>query len=1148
MSALSSESFLACLADESVIARIKAGITVAVFNCAEMFIGDGDVSLETPGPLVRLRRAIPELREVRLRSDAMSNPVEQRQKLAPILEHASGNIPQILFVDASQEEIELRSVDALSTIDSIEATFLADAIVAGVLKNAIVVKSPRSQPTTGTANALPMTVIEETLLAAMTADGLEVKPQVSFSPYVVDFLVGGAGTRLAVEADGAAFHDAERDAVRDKHLRERYGLRVERFSGSRIMRDPSGCVRAIRTALSERSSMIGDLYPYEGLADLDQSQRIAVEHRGSHARVLAPAGSGKTKVLVNRIIRLLNTGCSPEAILVLAFNKKAATQLEERLRALGVSVRRGPKDYGVWVATLNSFGNRVLQTEGQKLGIIDSSLKEHKLVSDALAALGITLLPMRGVDQLATIALELARIRRGLRSPVERVVEIPQPSGTLTIGLQALWQSVRNLQASRNYLTFDDQIFLAADLLLREPMARHDWQSRFEHVLVDEYQDLNDAQILLLRVITGGMARIFAVGDDDQVIYSWRDARVVNLLEEFEVSYPGTTTFTLNVNYRCPKVVVRCAQRIIQWNTRRYPKNIVSAPVAPDGRLEIVPAQGLAALGKSVVDFLSECREQQGSAWRDMAVLARTKVQLLAAAVALDKAGIPRGPLPNIRLFSTPVGRWLIAYVELCHAPSTISGPRLAAIINRPNRFIGKDVVERISKTRRDPWLSLNLLAYGCPGGRAFNSHLRDLVVQCLEVRRLSRRSDIRPIDVVDAVVSRFSFATNRARGLQESDDANDEMILDIIRESARDFETINDFLNYAESQSRNEVGENIQSPADGAEASAEPQEDFVTLSTIHGAKGREWPVVSLFDLSQPTGKVPTPDEEEEERRIVYVGITRASKMLHVSFAGGRASSFIGEAFVPDRLHLETDLRVVAWRREKYATAERLRRSIGDSQKAITSLAEETAKIESRRHFDELKHASSKAVERLESLQDQFIEIGKKRPGSLFARLFRGGSSAAQLSRDKQEVGKQISIAERIVSEKKAKMRDYEKEAPKRLAMIDEERKTHTRNTRKLEAELAHIEGDLEDLDRVTPILADIRSSLNPSDRKDGGNGVVAGRGAKSERKASNRTRTKQTVKTGRQSPVIEDNYDAASREAQRVAEEVLRPYRTPSA
>lgn len=365
MSAPSVEKFLACLADKSVIARIKAGIPVVVFNCAAMFTGDGVVSRETPGPLAKLRREIPELREVRLKSDAQGSPVEQRQKLARVLEHARDNVPQVLFVDASQEEIELRSVDALSTIDSIEAAFLADAIVAGVLKNAIVVKSPRALPTTGTANALPMTVIEETLLAAMTADGLEVIPQVSFPPYVVDFLVGGAGSRLAVEADGAAYHNAERDAERDKHLRERYRLRVERFSGSRIMRDASGCVRAIRTALSEQSSKIGDLYPYEGLAGLDQSQRIAVEHSGSHARVLAPAGSGKTKVLVNRVIRLLNTGCSPEAILVLAFNKKAATQLEARLRALGVSVGRGPKDSGVWVATLNSFGNRVLQREGQ---------------------------------------------------------------------------------------------------------------------------------------------------------------------------------------------------------------------------------------------------------------------------------------------------------------------------------------------------------------------------------------------------------------------------------------------------------------------------------------------------------------------------------------------------------------------------------------------------------------------------------------------------------------------------------------------------------------------------------------------------------------------------------------------------------------
>ena len=198
------------------------------------------------------------------------------------------------------------------------------------------------------------------------------------------------------------------------------------------------------------------------------------------------------------------------------------------------------------------------------------------------------------------------------------------------------------------------------------------------------------------------------------------------------------------------------------------------------------------------------------------------------------------------------------------------------------------------------------------------------------------------------------------------------------------------------------------------AETGGGPQRDRVTLSTIHGAKGREWPVVCLFDVSQPTGKAPTPDEEEEERGLSLCRefTVRLRCFTFHSLEAVPLRSSVRRLF-PDRLHLVSDIDVVAWRRDRYAMVDRLHRDIGASRKLTASLAEEKAELKSGRDIEVLKHAYRRAVERRDSLQDQFIEIGKKRPANLFARLFRGGSSAAQLFTKRQAVGQQILIAER---------------------------------------------------------------------------------------------------------------------------------------
>lgn len=571
-----------CWLDEGVINRLKDGVPLIIFSAKELFEGQ---SFKTDGIAKQfdtLKDAVENLTFIRLFSISAIEPLEQLKCFEKIARDVGGVKPCVLFVDDAKSFFLHSSCHAIDGIDTIRRVLLTDKYLVRVFRDAIQIDLANMASSGVSRDQPPLTHIERALLGEMHNRGMDVKCQIGIGPYVADFIVSSNGKRIVVEADGKAFHDPDADAIRDRRIKSEYGLPTLRFSGSQIYRNVNGCVDDIQTVLSGELANVPN-YADEGMAQLDQSQKSAVNHGGRDARVLAPAGSGKTKVLVNRVVHLLNRSVSPSSILVLAFNKKAAGQLKNRLVSLGIPVGKGGiENNGVWVATLNSFGFKLIRSEGNISKMLDAPGAEKYLVENALNDSGQKLIAMRGEDPIATLTREIAKIRRGLFVPKGISLELPQPKGVATIDLNTIWEHVRHEQAQANVITFDDQIFLAADLLLSEPNIRRDWQGRFTNVLVDEYQDLNPAQILLLQILTSGSASIFAVGDDDQVIYSWRDANVVNLLENFEDSYPGMETYTLETNYRCPKPIVRSSQRLIKLNKRRYPKNIKPSAIAPD--------------------------------------------------------------------------------------------------------------------------------------------------------------------------------------------------------------------------------------------------------------------------------------------------------------------------------------------------------------------------------------------------------------------------------------------------------------------------------------------------------------------------------------------------------------------------------------
>jgi DNA helicase II / ATP-dependent DNA helicase PcrA len=1064
----SKPAILSWLCNDAVVERLTRGKCLIAFRSADLFRDDSVYADATSAALSKLRKRVPGLTVTRLSNTERQVENDGAQALKRISAGLESKRPSIFFIDRGYQFFDQAACNALEGKLEISRVLLADRLVAVMLSDSIVIENAVSGLAPPSSLLPPMTPIEVALLEAMEKEGLSVKCQVTFSPYVIDFVVEGAGERLGVEADGADFHDAQVDAERDKFIRRNFDIQVVRFTGSRIYRDPEGCAREVLGEL-RRGKTDRTGYQLEGFDQLDDSQRRAIELRSTNVRVLAPAGSGKTKVLVNRIVSLLNEGKASGKILVVAFNRKAARQLESRLAALGIPTGNGASEKGgVWVATLNSFGNRVLREEGLSAQLLDSPRKERALIQDALANAGEKLIPMRNEDPFAILTREVARVRRGLSAPTDITVEIAQPREVRTFELGPLWKSVRELQTDRGVITFDDQIFMAADLLLREPAVRRIWQRRFEVLLVDEYQDLNPAQILLLRIISAGGAQMFAVGDDDQVIYTWRDAKAVNLLEDFEAAYPNTETVTLEVNYRCPKPIVRCSQRLISHNRQRYPKKISPAETAPEGLLKVQGVSGLRDMGDKLVQFLQSQRELNGFSWSDMAVLSRTKAQLLAAAVALDRAEIPREPLPNMRLYSTPAGQRLIAYLNIMAlAPGDVRGDDLAKIINRPNRFVGNERVDQL-RQYRDPWVLLALLAYGCPAAQKGNKHLQDLVRDVLEIRDFSRSGSASPVEIIDAVLSRFLFTSKPDASTHSADDATDEIILHVLREDARDYTDLAAFLAHAElsaSLELNEKDAKTQQVVAGSPTDAD--QERVSISTIHGAKGREWPALCIFDASRPERNSQagsSPAEQEEERRVSYVGMTRASMALCILFAIGQPDRFIAEAILPSRRRALKPAGVDAWVRGLREDASHLQQSVLALERGIEDFRERVANLQagSELRMNERKHSDLERQK--DEIQARIAELSASKPVGLIGGLLGRGMSAKQISRTLPILADQVSALSHQIEKLKLEMSTWKDRSEKLILRNEDAIEQAEQSIFAKRAELDDLQGDITDL------------------------------------------------------------------------------------
>jgi DNA helicase-2/ATP-dependent DNA helicase PcrA len=805
-------------------------------------------------------------------------------------------IPICFFSRLGREAYESQPImgeDLHRDISRVIRALLAEQILTLLQRSNIQLDSPESLAP-GANGGLPLfTPIEDKMRRALEEHELSYQPQVRLGRQVVDFLVNVQNKQVIVECESQAYYEPsqvppQRYAARPRGVSPASlaGYPLCRFSGSEIEADVNKCIQTIQAAVHYRT-----LPAYAVDDDLDPSQQAAVTAVSGPIRVLAPAGSGKTKTLVNRILQLLNRGIAPERILALAFNKKARDEMQDRLERSGVH-----GEHGVDVRTFHSFGYEIVR-EGLGWTFGGSAQKKTAKALMKSAILEHTPLPaLRNQDPLDAFLAGLRRAKMELPALSTVTVEY----GEKVYPLEPIFHSYVQKQVSANFVDFDDMIYMAVRLLLEKPALRRAYQSRFEFVLVDEFQDLNEAQLLLLQIIGLPENNIFAVGDDDQMIYGFRGADVKHIVE-FEKRFPVASTFVLNTNYRSSRMIVRHAGWLIHHNRDRAPKDIQPRREAQPGRFEVAGHVSLLEQAKYAAIWLAEHKQQNHLNWRDYAVLYRYNAYQFPVAVMLDALGIPHSPVATRQIFQTAAGMDIYSYLQVILFPREARSSDFERVLKRPNRYLTNQLIGQAKD-----WISFLHLPHLTTLRDWERQKLLDVIFRIEYLSLVARLGGIPAADYLQMLKTEFGLAEfyrEQSRLTDDLDQASDEGLLDVITALAGNYKTPLEFYQFIYKSMRDVSGD-TSGDADGnagnkAEAGmpewegANPNE--VYLSTIHRAKGKEFRNVVYFNLSQTAADPKQPTFIEEERRVVYVGATRPKDDLLITFASTRPSEFLWE-------------------------------------------------------------------------------------------------------------------------------------------------------------------------------------------------------------------------------------------------------------
>ena len=613
--------------------------------------------------------------------------------------------------------------------------------------------------------------------------------------------------------------------------------------------------------------------PETYLADLNEAQRKAVLHTEGPLLVVAGAGSGKTRVLTHRVAHLIAAvGVQPNEILAITFTNKAAGEMRSRLEDLLPEVARR-----IWILTFHAACGRILRREAPRLGYktnftIYDQADQVRLVKQCLEELerDPKRFPAKGIHE------HISSAKNQLISPVEYRKRVESFYDQTVAEVYDLYQ--RRLFAA-NAVDFDDLLMLTVDALERFPEAKERWQKAFRYVLVDEYQDTNHAQYRLLQLLAEKHRNVCVVGDPDQSVYGFRGADIRNILE-FERDFGDTTTIPLEQNYRSTNTILRAANAVISHNTERKPKNLWS-DLGDGDPVRVLEVEDEHAEARFVAAEIAR-HVDEGVSGSEIAVFYRTNAQSRVLEDILVRQEIAYQVIGGPRFYERAEVKDLIAYLQVIDNP--FDAVSLQRIANRPRRGIGDASLARL-QTYADGhgislWEALEFpeeAGLGPAQARAVNS-LRTLL-QSLQAGALEL--------AVDELVERTLDRSGYLAGLEAERTIESQGRIENLQE------LVGVAREYQETATDPNLSTFLQEISLFSDQDAlRDQQSLVTLMTLHNAKGLEFRAVFMIGMEEgvfPHSRSIEQNELEEERRLAYVGMTRAKEHLTLTHASARA-------------------------------------------------------------------------------------------------------------------------------------------------------------------------------------------------------------------------------------------------------------------
>ncbi|MGB2861080.1 MAG: UvrD-helicase domain-containing protein, partial [Candidatus Saccharimonas aalborgensis] len=605
---------------------------------------------------------------------------------------------------------------------------------------------------------------------------------------------------------------------------------------------------------------------------LNDAQKTAVTTTSGPLLLLAGAGSGKTKTLTHRIAYLLaHESIWPNQILAVTFTNKAAKEMRERLaKLLDQQITRS---FMPWMGTFHAVCVRILRQHGSEIGIASNFViydddDRQGLIKQAMKELSLS----ADMVKPRAVSAAISSAKNEMVGPEEYADVAQFPFQKSVAKLYARYEQRRKEAGA---VDFDDLLLETVRLFRDSPKTRNHYQAQFRHILIDEYQDTNAAQYAIMKALIGPEKNICVVGDDWQSIYSWRGADFKNILG-FERDFPGAAVIKLEQNYRSTGAILEAAHNVISKNIERTEKKLwttagAGAPVQVQGVYDETEEAGVVATRIAAQTAIG------ARSFGDFAVLYRTNAQSYALERALVQQRIPYQLVGGVRFYDRKEIKDIVAYLRLLYQPNDRMS--FSRIVNVPTRGIGATSLEKFLVWQSQSGMDILSALVNAEQTATLTSRARQALSGLGELlRRVQVKSElgVGPSELIEELLSATGYRDMLLDGSPQAEER--EANLGVLISDAKSYASLDDFLEEVALMSSADVGST---------------ESVVTLMTLHAAKGLEFPVVFIVGMEE--GLFPSmraleegPRQLEEERRLCYVGMTRAREELYLLYAGSR--------------------------------------------------------------------------------------------------------------------------------------------------------------------------------------------------------------------------------------------------------------------